>query len=96
MGDFNATLNVEEMRGVNSIAGPDENFKNCIEDVGLRDLPYTGCYYTWTNRRKNDDAIVAKLDRVLVNGSWVQNFPESKAHFFEPITSDHCCALVSL
>lgn len=71
LGDFNATLKTEERRGVRSVAGSYDEFLNCVEELELSDLPYNGCFFTWFNRRQGEEAIAAKLDRVLVNGSWI-------------------------
>lgn len=42
------------------------------------------------------DAIAAKIDRALFNGEWMQKYPSFKAHFSEPILSDHCAIEISL
>lgn len=53
-------------------------------------------FFTWTNRRSRDDAIVAKLDRVLANSHWMQCLSQTKAHFDEPKISDHSLIEVTL
>lgn len=90
MGDFNATLKEEGRGGEMSIVEPDQNFVDCVTNLNMNDLPSTGCFYTWVNRRTGSDAIAAKLDRVLANGEWMSRFPYSKTHFAEPTLSDHC------
>ncbi|KAL0278035.1 UNVERIFIED_CONTAM: hypothetical protein Sradi_7301900 [Sesamum radiatum] len=50
LGDFNAVLDDSEVcgRAADTSASMLE-FRNCIRDTGLVQLPATGCQYTWHN-----------------------------------------------
>ncbi|XP_023638389.1 uncharacterized protein LOC111830491 [Capsella rubella] len=63
-------------------------FGDCLADLGLFDLPFSGPRFTWTNKR-SVDPIGKKLDRCLVNGSWLTSFPNSHCTFEAPEFSDH-------
>lgn len=45
IGDFNATLDVNERKGERSIMRPDPKFRQLVKDLELRDLPSTGCFF---------------------------------------------------
>ncbi|KAJ4871264.1 Endonuclease/exonuclease/phosphatase protein [Raphanus sativus] len=67
------------------------DFKECIDSSALFDLPYCGNSFTWSNGH-----VSKKLDRILTNASWLQEFPESIGVFGVPGISDHspCCVFL--
>ncbi|KAL5798421.1 hypothetical protein ACOSQ2_003241 [Xanthoceras sorbifolium] len=62
----------------------------CLLDIDLFDLPFKGSLYTWSNRRDSEQIIARKLDRVLVNDSWLATFPNSEADFTGPGSFQLC------
>ncbi|KAG8635653.1 hypothetical protein MANES_16G057626v8 [Manihot esculenta] len=44
---------------------PDENFKNCIENVGLVEVHMKGYFLTWTNNQAEENRIWQRLDRCM-------------------------------
>lgn len=54
----------------------------------LIDMVYHGPLYTWCNKRKNG-LILKKLDIMLVNDKWRQDFPQSYNVFETRGCSDH-------
>lgn len=100
LGDFNQILTATEhstSTQVSSTRGM-QDFRLCLSQAELYDLPFCGNTYIWTN--KHEVGIVAKkLDRILVNDSWLRSFPNSIGVFGEPGISDHnpyCVFLDSL
>ncbi|XP_062114662.1 uncharacterized protein LOC133825776 [Humulus lupulus] len=69
LGDFNATINIEERVGVKVRTLHSEAFRECMIDCELEDVHYNGCFHTWSNNQDPPDRIVAKLDRVLGNST---------------------------
>ncbi|KAF3570744.1 hypothetical protein F2Q69_00063650 [Brassica cretica] len=67
------------------------DFKECIDECSLFDLPYCGNSFTWSNGH-----VSKKLDRILTNSAWLQQFPESIGVFGVPGISDHspCCVFL--
>ncbi|KAI0510599.1 hypothetical protein KFK09_011207 [Dendrobium nobile] len=57
-------------------------------NAGIQDLSSVGHFYTWHNQQANNP-IHIKLDRVLVNDNWLQNFPNSFYIVGDPGCSDH-------
>ncbi|XP_043696657.1 uncharacterized protein LOC122647302 [Telopea speciosissima] len=64
-------------------------FNDCIEDIAVNDLRWSGFPLTWSNKRAGNSRIACKLDRVLVNEEWLHSFPSSHASFENPGISDH-------
>lgn len=71
-GDFNATLSSgEHSRGC---------LTSSVGDCILTDLTHSGVIFTlWNNQEAGP--IGNKLDRALINGPWLQTFPQSSCHF---------------
>ena len=65
-GDFNETLHHTETSNPASIRTSRSMrlFGECLGDLGLFDLPYSGPKFTWTNKRPSDP-IGKKIDRCL-------------------------------
>ncbi|XP_039025415.1 uncharacterized protein LOC120158687 [Hibiscus syriacus] len=96
-GDFNIILNPEESSGsINASTLADIlDFRSCVENLGVFDHPFTGPLLTWSNKQQ-DSYLACKLDRVLVNSAWIDDFPKSDVEFLAPGDSDHCPAVVWL
>lgn len=94
LGDFNVCLNLEEMEG-GSVAFTKGvlEFKDFLDEAWLCDLKFTGQLLTWWDSSKSKP-IFRKLDRVLVNEDWLNNFSSSRVQFLPRGLSDHCPALV--
>lgn len=65
-----------------------QDFSVCVQDAQLMDLPFSGCFYTWFNKQ-GATRIGSKLDRILVNIEWLDQFVNSKAEFLNPGVSGH-------
>ncbi|KAH7848240.1 hypothetical protein Vadar_001278 [Vaccinium darrowii] len=95
MGDFNVVRRLSErLDGFDSNAALE--FNTCLHDIGMDDMPFKGLLFTWSNKRGGVGDIKSKLDRVLINGSWMDSFPEAETIFLAPGVSDHSCILVNV
>ncbi|KAL9689836.1 hypothetical protein QQ045_010227 [Rhodiola kirilowii] len=65
------------------------NFKECLVDCGLSDLNYKGDPFTYTNRRKGEQEVRARLDRAVANQKWRELFPQAVVKHGFSYTSDH-------
>jgi hypothetical protein len=92
-GDFVRKLS-ERLEGFDHAASMDLN--TCLEDVGMDDMPFKGLWFTWSNKRGGQGTVKSKLDRVNINGTWMDFFSESEAIFLAPGISDHCFILVNV
>ncbi|KAL7238204.1 hypothetical protein ACSBR2_004325 [Camellia fascicularis] len=97
LGDFNATrFSHEKFGGSQNWSSAKEEFNSFILDSELDDLSYTGCQFTWANKREGVEYIASKIDRVLINESWLDKFPNSTANFLPSGVSDHSPAVVTI
>lgn len=97
LGDFNQTLNPRDHSNSDgfSVDRATRDFRDCLFNASLQDLTFRGCSFTWWNKQKVAP-IAKKLDRVLVNDSWLSHFPCSSAYFGEPDFSDHASSTINL
>lgn len=74
-GDFNEIFHCAEHSSpaFNSITPQMVEFNSVIQNLEVRDLRYYGPLFTWTNKQP-DNPIAKKLDRVLINESWLLIF----------------------
>lgn len=90
IGDFNAIRSHREKSGGSSLWPPHmDEMNNSLYYCELDDLRFSGCFFTWSNRQIAPNHISSKIDRVLVNESWMRAFPYSSAFFPTPGISDH-------
>lgn len=96
-GDFNQIHHFAEHSNpqVNHIDPPMTDFRNTLTQLGLFDLCYLGPCFTWSNKSPSNP-IAKKLDRLLVNHSWIATYPHSQASFLAPEISDHCPNILDL
>ena len=98
IGDFNETLSSSEHSRALDYRTDQigmMQFQEVTTDCALSDLSYVGALFTWWNKR-DADPIGKKLDRALVNGEWMQRYPQSFAKFEAGGVSDHARCLVRL
>ncbi|XP_026457292.1 uncharacterized protein LOC113358007 [Papaver somniferum] len=99
LGDFNEILNFNERIGSNSSSShisSMNHFNHCVEISQLFDLPFSGDFYTWSNKLIDPGRIMSKIDRVLANIEWTSVFTQSKDDFLAPGISDHSSMVVSV
>ncbi|CAM8965691.1 unnamed protein product [Rhodiola kirilowii] len=90
MGDFNEIAFSWEMESKRSRqAWQMRDFRSCLDDCELVDLGYSGDIFTYSNRRKEEHEVRARLDRVVANGVWRNNFPKATVSHVFANTSDH-------
>ena len=91
LGDFNETLDVSEHSNFDSsplITSGMRRFQDTVNHCSLTDMAYHGPLFTWNNKR-GADLISKKLDRVLVNEVWNQDYPQAYSVFDAGGCSDH-------
>ncbi|XP_057811329.1 uncharacterized protein LOC131025551 [Salvia miltiorrhiza] len=93
MGDFNAVRKQEERAGEGDSFGAAEarNFDRFIRDSGLSEIRSQGRKFTWF---KPNGKCKSKLDRFLVNESWLRQWEGTFGRGLQRTISDHCPILL--
>lgn len=93
-GDFNYVRYNHEKIGDNPSVMAMRDFNKCLMEAELQDLKWWGSKFTWWNQQIGLGRVESKINRVLVNGEWINFFLNSDARFFLLGVSDHCPSLV--
>uniref|UniRef100_A0A803NIW6 DUF4283 domain-containing protein n=1 Tax=Cannabis sativa TaxID=3483 RepID=A0A803NIW6_CANSA len=95
LGDTNDILEKGERIGKRAHYSPTA-FKDCIMACQLEDVKFGGSYFTWSNKQQVDDRIYSKIDRVLANQSWLNEYPYAEAIFSPESLFDHTPAILTM
>nr|TKR85168.1 hypothetical protein D5086_0000250210 [Populus alba] len=92
LGDFNSLLSQADKHHGEPVSNyKTTDFRQCCSDLGLTDLNYSGCHFTWSN-----GSVWSKLDLVLVNPFWSLANVSVHVQFDNPgAFSDHSPATVA-
>lgn len=98
LGDFNVIMYANEhSNGVVDNNHGVKEFRKCMESLDMEDLVMNGFFFTWIQKRKDPESgILKKLDRVMGNSDFLDQFGASFASFLPYVTSDHCPALLCI
>ncbi|KAL3518934.1 hypothetical protein ACH5RR_021523 [Cinchona calisaya] len=85
IGDFNIIRRCnEKIEGAGFKFNAMEDFSNCIDDLDIDNLPAQGIFLIWCNLREDGVHMYCKLDRIMVNESWLQTFSQVESEFLTP------------
>uniref|UniRef100_A0A803P955 Reverse transcriptase domain-containing protein n=1 Tax=Cannabis sativa TaxID=3483 RepID=A0A803P955_CANSA len=62
----------------------------------LEDIKFRGSFFTWSNKRQGNERIWSKIDRVLANKKWMDQYPNAEAVFTVEGLFDHTPVIVSI
>ncbi|XP_042972741.1 uncharacterized protein LOC122304536 [Carya illinoinensis] len=97
IGDFNEILHSYEKFGAaDRPFRMMEDFRTAMEDCALREVPFQGDFFTWSNKREGDSFTKEKLDRALGNQAWFDCFPDCHISTLAAQCSDHAPILLLL
>ncbi|GJU91234.1 sodium/hydrogen exchanger 6 [Tanacetum coccineum] len=90
LGDFNVALNLED----HSAGGYELNaamceFKECVQTMKVADVNSIGLHFTWNQKPKGSNGILKKIDWIMVNLQFNDDFPGSFA-IFQPVNVEGC------
>jgi hypothetical protein len=93
LGDFNSVLSsADKHNGAAVSLYETSDFRDCCFDLGLHDVNFTGCHFSWTN-----GSVWSKLDQVMINPSWSSLNQLTHVHFGPSgAFTDHSPAAVRL
>ncbi|KAL9677471.1 hypothetical protein QQ045_005703 [Rhodiola kirilowii] len=97
MGNFNEITFSWEMESKRvRQAWQMRNFRECLEECELVDLGCSGTPFTFSNKRKGDQEVRARLDRMVANEGWRATFPGAVVKHGFAYTSDHVPLILCL
>lgn len=92
-GHFNCALRGEERR---SGQGVSSAFVDWVEQRILVDIGFSRSLFTWSHGSSVDTRRVARLDRVLCDKRWNQQFSTATVRHLPHAYSNHCPLLLNL
>ncbi|XP_020253772.1 uncharacterized protein LOC109830821 [Asparagus officinalis] len=96
-GDFNTMINADEKIGGIALTDADtHDFNSFIDNSNFQHLNTLGCFFTWSNKQDQNSRIWCRLDRALVNESWIDKYNSSHVEYLLPTSSDHSPALIKI
>ncbi|XP_060964926.1 uncharacterized protein LOC133033880 [Cannabis sativa] len=63
--------------------------RNFLFDTGGVDLGFSGCKYTWQNKRSSGQLVRERIDRVIVDTGWMSICPSGGVRNLPILCSDH-------
>ncbi|GJT75531.1 RNA-directed DNA polymerase, eukaryota, reverse transcriptase zinc-binding domain protein [Tanacetum coccineum] len=73
------------------------SFPDCVDDLGLEDVKPTGLFFTWVQKRRDPSCgVLKKLDRIMGNGCFLEDYPTAFANFLSFGPSNHSLAVLVL
>eukprot|EP00253_Pinus_taeda_P017813 PITA_17813 len=89
-GDLNLVLHANEKRGGTFTADPLRNqLEHIMQEQELVDIKPKNRLYTWSNRWLGAGNIMERLDRFLINISYLSSFATGQSNILNNSTSDH-------
>ncbi|XP_058110927.1 uncharacterized protein LOC131253807 [Magnolia sinica] len=83
-------LQIRERRGSRGVDKSSmQEFAEMIHNSGLIDAGFVGNRFTWCNYKQGNARVWARLDKVLLNSSWVFEFQLFRVEHLPRINSNH-------
>ncbi|GJV59382.1 hypothetical protein Tco_1465482 [Tanacetum coccineum] len=100
--DMNVTMHTNEHSiGSSSITVDMMEFIDCINRIEVEDVCSSGLYFTWTKNLHKAKAgvltrVLKKLDRVMANEEFIEQYPQSHAKFLPYIICYHTSVVICI
>nr|POE90445.1 hypothetical protein CFP56_43119 [Quercus suber] len=97
VGDFNEVLSVTEKQG--GMGRPFRqinNFRNCVNSCGLKDMVYMGSWFTWSMYGQDLGWIQERIDRGFATTEWLNRFLGARIYHLASLASYHCCLMLRM
>ncbi|KAL4278069.1 hypothetical protein GQ457_03G015870 [Hibiscus cannabinus] len=89
IGDVNLVAVQDKIGGAPVNKKQAQCFLDFMNNSGLIELPIKGGLFTWSNRRKDDDEITERIDKILVSSEWSLAYPKAIGILEAAVASDH-------
>ncbi|XP_074314730.1 uncharacterized protein LOC141649965 [Silene latifolia] len=70
VGNYNEVLFSSEMKGGERAQWQMNNFRDAVDECGLRDIPSEGYAFTFDNGQSGEDNKHIRIDRAMATGDW--------------------------
>ncbi|KAG5599775.1 hypothetical protein H5410_031145 [Solanum commersonii] len=97
VGDYNVITFMDE-----NLGGLPYNMKKSLEFIvvieacGMMDLGFSGQKFTWSNNKGVHNRVWKRLDRAMVNDSWLEKMSQTTILHLPSVGSDHCPFLMEM
>lgn len=95
LGDFNCLANLDERIWKTIRLQEVLPLRSCMQTCGLKDMKYSGRFFTWNYKQSVGRRVFSKIDRVLCNELWDDCYPRAEALFLPERTFDHSPMVIS-
>ncbi|XP_074278063.1 uncharacterized protein LOC141601668 [Silene latifolia] len=95
LGDFNNVMYANERIGGEVRDQEVIPFQDTANDCELQDLKSYGAFFTWNNKQSSATRVFSRIDRVMVNDCWLNEWSDYYAQFNPEGEFDHCPCLIS-
>uniref|UniRef100_A0A7N0TYK2 Endonuclease/exonuclease/phosphatase domain-containing protein n=1 Tax=Kalanchoe fedtschenkoi TaxID=63787 RepID=A0A7N0TYK2_KALFE len=97
-GDFNVVASRQDKKGGDQLQhdGSIRDFNEFMISAGVSDCGFKGNPFTWSNNQQGVRRVWVRLDRALVNGSFMAQFPGVSVTHLDRSISDHAPLLLQL
>ncbi|XP_022030846.1 uncharacterized protein LOC110931776 [Helianthus annuus] len=90
MGDFNSALYMDDcLHGTSTPTIGMREFFECVQKNELMDIPGHGLHFTWNQKPNDGVGILKKIDRVMGNVAFLDDFPNAHVVYHPYRLSDH-------
>ncbi|GKF16016.1 RNA-directed DNA polymerase, eukaryota, reverse transcriptase zinc-binding domain protein, partial [Tanacetum coccineum] len=97
LGDFNSASFVEDSTASSShIDISMREFRECVEEIEVTDVQRSGLHFTWNQKPRGSDGLLKKIDRILANMEFFDNFMGAYAIFKPYRVSDHSPSVLTI
>ncbi|CAO2834817.1 unnamed protein product [Amaranthus hypochondriacus] len=94
LDDFNCLANLDERIGQPVRLHEIQPLRHCMSKCQLFYMRSKGRFFTWNNKQAGTKRVFSKIDRVLCNTRWSDDYPSVEAIFLLEGAFDHSPALV--
>ncbi|XP_071694810.1 uncharacterized protein [Rutidosis leptorrhynchoides] len=97
MGFFNVSLNLEDSTaGGSNVTLAMREFQECVDHMRMSDVSQSGLHFTWNQRPNASEGILKKIDRIMANDIFINEFLNAHAVFLSYRIYDHSPAVLKI
>ncbi|XP_022003154.1 uncharacterized protein LOC110900577 [Helianthus annuus] len=97
MGDFNSALYMDDcLHGSSTPTTGMRDFFECVQHNELLDIPGHGLHFTWNQKPRDGIGILKKIDRVMGNVRFLDEFPNAHVFYHPYRLSDHTPCILKM